>query len=320
MLLPAAVLAVQSPAVAQSLPDALIAAAPVYAPATTIDLGGESGTPAPGQANATLGDAGEDAGSNDAGAAPITVVAHEPAPPGDPLMQANEESYHTVQAVDDAVVKPAAIAYKHVVPHVVRDGLHNVLQNLHEPVVFLNFLLQGKPGKAVETLGRFAINTTIGVAGLVDVAKRKPFHLRYRPNGFADTLGFYGVGPGPYLYLPLLGSTTVRDLAGLMADKMILPLSAGGTFRNPTYAVSTGVVKSLDERVRLDAKFKCIRATDHPYATERALYLAQRKAEIDALKHPSHRKRGRTGAGADTDGGTLVSSFVPGGDCASAGD
>src|SRR3546814_5937005 len=68
------------------------------------------------------------------------------------------------------------------------------------PVNFLNFLLQFKIGKAAETLGRFVVNTTFGVGGLVDVAKTKPFNLPYRRNGFANTLGFYGVEPGPYFY------------------------------------------------------------------------------------------------------------------------
>src|SRR3546814_1283739 len=76
---------------------------------------------------------------------------------------------------------------------------------------FLNFLLQFKIGKAAETLGRFAVNTTFGVGGLFDVAKTMPFNLPYRRNGFANTLGFYGVEPGPYFYLPLIGSTTLRS-------------------------------------------------------------------------------------------------------------
>src|SRR3546814_16310736 len=75
-------------------------------------------------------------------------------------------------------------------------------------------MLQFKPGKAMETAGRFTINTTLGVAGLFDVAKRKPFFLPYRPNGLANVLGYYGVGPGPYLSLPIAGPPTLRDITG----------------------------------------------------------------------------------------------------------
>lgn len=274
MLMPAPAIAVPPPPVV-AIRAAAVATAPVLAPPV-----------APRFAAFDASGAGERAAALEAdeGPTPITVTAREPAPREDPLMRANEDSYQAVQAVDDAVVKPAAIAYRAALPRPVRDGLHNVLQNLHEPAVFINFLLQGKPGKAIETLGRFAINTTIGVVGLVDVAKRKPFDLPYRPNGFADTLGFYGVGPGPYLYLPLIGPTTLRDLGGLLLDKAVLPLSVGGTFKNPVYAVSTGVVKSLDERVRFDAELTCLHRTANPYVSERAAYLARRQAEIDALK------------------------------------
>src|SRR3546814_15373424 len=79
------------------------------------------------------------------------------------------------------------MGYQGIVPEPVRDGLGNALRNLSEPVNFLNFLLQFKIGKAAETLGRFAVNTTFGVGGLFDVAKTMPFNLPYRRNGFANT-------------------------------------------------------------------------------------------------------------------------------------
>ncbi|MCE3590054.1 VacJ family lipoprotein, partial [Escherichia coli] len=102
-------------------------------------------------------------------------------------------------------------------------GIRNFFNNLSEPVSFLNFMLQIKPGRAAETVARFAVNTTVGVGGVIDVARRKPFRRPRRPNGFANTLGFYGVKPGPFLFLPLIGPTTVRDLVGLSIDRMVLP-------------------------------------------------------------------------------------------------
>src|SRR3546814_7125122 len=84
------------------------------------------------------------------------------------------------------------------------------------PINFLNFLFQFKIGKAVETVGRFAINSTIGVAGIFDVAKKPPVNLPYRPNGFANTLGFYGVEPGPYFFLPLRSEEHTSELQSLM--------------------------------------------------------------------------------------------------------
>lgn len=232
--------------------------------------------------------AGEITDASPPAPAPITVTGRERAPAGDPLMHVNEASFHAVQAADDALVGPAAKAYKGVLPSFVRDGLHNFSQNLHEPTVFVNFLLQGKPGHAAETVARFAVNSTVGVAGLVDVARRKPFSLPYRNNGFADTMGYYGVKPGPFLFLPLIGPTTVRDLAGLALDKALLPLAVGSPFTRPAFSVTQGTVNSLDDRVRFDAKIRQMRASEHPYATERSVYLADRQAEIDGLH--SHRK------------------------------
>src|SRR5258706_52610 len=146
------------------------------------------------------------------------VVTGRPHAPGDPLENVNAKSFAVTQSVDKAFVGPVALAYKKHVPAPVRSGLRNFLYNLKEPDVFLNFLLQLKPGKAMETLGRFAINSTIGGAGLFDVAKRRPFKLPRRPNGFADSLGYYGVKPGPFLFLPLIGPTTVRDLVASGLD------------------------------------------------------------------------------------------------------
>src|SRR3954452_443340 len=121
------------------------------------------------------------------------VVTGRRASPDDPLEELNSASFQVVQKVDSAIVAPLAFAYEDIMPRPIRDGLRNFLHNLGEPIVFVNFMLQLKPGKAAETLGRFVINTTVGVAGLVDVAKRKPFKLPHRSNGFANTLGYYGV-------------------------------------------------------------------------------------------------------------------------------
>ncbi len=212
----------------------------------------------------------------------IVVTARENVPQ-DPGQAINAASFEAVTAVDNAVVAPLAMGYKKVLPNPARTGLRNVLRNLTEPVNFVNFLLQLKPGKAFETAGRFAINSTIGVAGLVDIAKSKSINLPYRANGFANTLGYYGVGPGPYLFLPVIGPSSARDLFGWVLDKSFLPTTAGSPFNKSAFALGTGVVKSLDDRVELDDKFKEFHATGDPYVAEREWYLAKRHAEIEAL-------------------------------------
>jgi ABC-type transporter lipoprotein component MlaA len=218
---------------------------------------------------------------------------------GDPLEDVNAKSFEATRVVDEAVIGPVARAYGHAVPRPIRSGLRNFLHNLHEPVVALNFLLQLKPGKAVETVGRFAINSTIGGAGLFDVAKRRPFNLPRRANGFADTLGYYGVKPGPYLFLPLIGPTTPRDLLGLVVDRMVVPMAVGklpSSVGRPLHRLARplAIAKVLDHRAEFDEQLQDLRETANPYAARREFYLQRRQAEIDNLR--GHRRVAGPGA------------------------
>ena len=215
----------------------------------------------------------------------VIVVTGRGAPPGDPAAAVNEVSFQAVQAVDKAFVEPIAMGYAKAAPKPLRQGVHNALNNLSEPINFVNSLLQLKVGKALRALGRFGINSTVGVAGLIDVAKRKPFKLPYQRNGFANTLGFYGIGAGPYMYLPLIGPTSTRDLVGRVLDLSLVPAVAGPPFSSPTYALGTGVARSLDDRVELDPFLRRLKSEcTNPYAAERDYYLAVREAEIAALR------------------------------------
>ena len=214
----------------------------------------------------------------------IVVTAKPPPPPGDPLQDINAVSFDAVQAVDKAFIGPVTQGYEFVVPKQPRKGLHNFLNNLNEPIVFVNFLLQLNPAKAIETVARFGINSTLGVAGLFDMAKRKPFHLPRRSNGVADTLGFYGVPTGPYLFLPLIGSTTIRDMLGRSTDLLLLPATIGAPFNRPDYQLVSGVLSALDERSQFDEELKKIRKSENPYAAMRAYYLKRRACEIATLR------------------------------------
>ena len=213
------------------------------------------------------------------------VVTARVRTPGDPLQNINVESYAITQAIDEAVVAPSAKVYEKSVPEPLRNGLRNFANNLHEPTVFANFLLQLKPGKAAETAGRFLVNSTVGVAGLFDVAKRKPIRLPRRKNGFADTLGCYGVKPGPFLFLPLVGATTVRDLIGGGLDAFAIPIpsSAGKSLSQPVVAIPTSLARELDKRVEFDEELAIIRSSNDPYVAAREYYLQKRQAEIDGL-------------------------------------
>lgn len=212
----------------------------------------------------------------------IIVEARTPIP-GDPLEQINVTTYAAMAQVDAAVVAPVARVYERGLPRSLRNILSNFFANLREPIVALNYLLQLKPGKAVETLARFAINSTAGFGGINDVARERPFHLPRRANGFANTLGYYGVGSGPFLVLPLVGATTLRDVLGGGVDQLVLPTAVGRPLTSPFYGAAAYTINSLDFRIEFDAQIAGYRASGDPYGTMRTAYLARRTCEIEAL-------------------------------------
>ena len=215
----------------------------------------------------------------------IIVSGHHEAPKEDPLEGVNYQSYQAVQAVDVAIIAPVAMGYKHAIPKPVRHGIRNFINNLDEPVVALAFLLQLKPGKAAETIGRFGINSTLGLGGLIDVAKKKPFNLPRRYNGLANTLGYYGVGPGPFLFVPGIGPTTVRDLVGRIVDFSIVPRVVGKPLNSPAFSVSKAALGAITDRIARDGQIRELRdRSDDGYGAIRKDYLERRQAEIDALK------------------------------------
>lgn len=220
-----------------------------------------------------------------AGEAPFRATAVNP-DRGDPLEGFNRAMFGLHQSLDKAIYRPLAMGYQHALPKPVRSGLRNFFSNLTEPVVFLNYLLQFKFGKAAETLVRFTINSTLGVGGFFDLAKTKEFNLPHRNNSFGDTLAYYGVGPGPYLFLPLVGPTTLRDVLGGPVDGAVLPVAIGKPFTDWRYQLSSGVITGLDLRAESDPELRALfgGAVD-PYATLRSVWLQNRAAEVAGLRH-----------------------------------
>jgi phospholipid-binding lipoprotein MlaA len=242
-------------------------------------LAQDSGIPAPAGSSPQTTDTAKLPSKSDE----IIVSGSNRAPREDPIQALNIQTYALTQAVDTAIVAPAAIGYQRAIPEPIRAGIRHFFNHITLPVVFINDLLQLHPGRAAKTLARFAINSTVGIVGLVDVAKRKGINLPYRPNGFANTLGYYGVKTGPFLFVPLIGPTTIRDLIGLVVDRLFLPNVVGKPFNQPAYAVGATLVGSIDYRAEYDVQLRKIQAEANPYAAARANYLKRRQAEIDAL-------------------------------------
>ncbi len=142
--------------------------------------------------------------------------------PPDPLEPANRAMLKMNDGVETVVVKPVDTVYRGVVPDVARKMLSNAHANIASPVTFVNDLLQGEPRRASETLMRFLINSTIGFGGLVDVASAGG--IAVHDEDFGQTLAVWGVRPGPYLVVPLLGPSNFRDLVGTGVDVVTDPL------------------------------------------------------------------------------------------------
>lgn len=142
--------------------------------------------------------------------------------PDDPWESFNRKTYAVNKAVDKVVVRPFAVVYQHVVPNVMKAGVGNFFDNLGEITTILNDILQGKIRQAGHDSGRFLLNSTVGLAGLVDVASK--MKLERHEEDFGQTLAVWGVKKGPYMILPLFGPTTLRDGVGSMVDSRSDPI------------------------------------------------------------------------------------------------
>lgn len=248
--------------------------------------------------------AAPDAAAPDATTAPTTTatapdpfedeLAQQIKPNDDPLEGFNRISFTVSMAIDKVVLRPLALTYHAITPKPLRDGFRNGLSNLGEPMVFINDILQLKPKRAARTLGRFLINTLLGIGGLFDVAKGKKFKLPHHSNRLSDTLGFYGVKPGPYIYLPILGPATFRD--GVDRVPGLVPWYDDKLYQHGRGTAVT-IVSGLDERAENDASLKALLDDSvDPYATFRETWLQQRKGEIEQLKAPDGQEPGSADA------------------------
>ena len=201
--------------------------------------------------------------------------------PADPYERFNRGVWSFNQVVDKGAVKPATTAYRTVTPTPLRRGISRVFNNLFEPFSAVNSLLQGKPKRAANSLGRFLINSTIGVGGLADHATDLGLTESY--EDFGQTLAVWGVRESPYLVLPLLGPSTVRDGIGTAVQMVADPAQAvvGAELRG-TAQTAYSATRLIDARSQLidsGVDSALISAAD-PYAATRSGYLQRRRAQI----------------------------------------
>jgi len=197
----------------------------------------------------------------------------------DPWEKTNRDVFAFDVWVEHNVARPVNDGYRAVVPTFARDGIHNLVTNLHSPIVLANDTLQGDGGKAAGTFGRLVINSTVGIGGLIDVAAK--LGIPGHDNDFGVTLGKNGVAEGSYLVLPFVGPLPPRDLVGTGVDGFFDPLSWARFHGKDTWMFVRGGLKVLDVIDRQRDQFDTIERTSIDfYATTRNLYRQSRDAKI----------------------------------------
>ncbi|WP_156678527.1 MlaA family lipoprotein [Sphingomonas profundi] len=200
----------------------------------------------------------------------------------DPLQGLNRAVWGFNQGVDKVVLKPASTVYRTVTPRPARRGLSRLLDNLSEPWSFINNMLQGKPDRAFTNLGRFVVNTTIGVGGLADHATG--MGLKPAPEDFGQTLARWGVNGGPYLVLPILGPSTLRDGIGSavaqFGDPYRLCLRKCGLTNTQQIAAQATEIISIRADLTESGADGLLDSSLDSYATAKSAFLQRRRAAI----------------------------------------
>jgi len=195
--------------------------------------------------------------------------------PRDPFEPINRVSYAVNDGLDRALVKPAAKVYKTVMPQFVQTGVSNVFSNAKYPVTLVNNALQGKFGAAANDAGRFLLNSTVGLGGLLDPATAAG--LDRNDEDFGQTFGVWGIGTGPYFVIPLFGPTTLRDGFGSIADDFAEPRSY---LKDSRTRWSLWAVDKFETRVRLLDADTVLERSGDPYAFVRSAYLQRREFQV----------------------------------------
>ncbi|MEX3017060.1 VacJ family lipoprotein [Gymnodinialimonas hymeniacidonis] len=213
----------------------------------------------------------------------ITACGPATLPPGDQVedqYEARNRAAHEFNlSLDQSLLGPTSDAYGNSVPEPVRDGVSNFASNLNQPGYVINNLLQLRLGDAAQNTLRFAINSTLGVAGLFDVASE--LGVPAESTDFGETLHIYGFGEGDYIVHPVLGPSTTRDTVGMVVDFAMNPLRHHVDTPESYYLTATSVASGLDSRYQFDGTIDSILyESADSYAQLRSLYLQQRRFEL----------------------------------------
>lgn len=202
--------------------------------------------------------------------------------PGDPFEGFNRAMFSFNEGVDNAVLKPVATGYKAVVPEPARDCVGNVFSNINDVFVSINSLLQGKPGDAITDACRVLINSTVGLLGCFDVASK--VGLEKHNRDFGQTFGKWGFAAGPYLVLPILGPSSIRDGVGTLIYSNLDPVWANHI---PTRNVAFSL-RAVNRRADfLDATNVLEEAALDKYSFVRDAYIQRRRGMVEEEREAS---------------------------------
>ncbi|MGB6352871.1 MAG: VacJ family lipoprotein, partial [Steroidobacteraceae bacterium] len=218
---------------------------------------------------------------------PVTPADAPPMTTYDPWERMNRFNYRFNARFDEAVFLPVANVYRRV-PSPIRSGVHNFFGNLSEVDSVINYSLQWRLKPGLRSLGRFVINSTLGIGGLFDVAAK--FKLPGAPTGLSATLAKWGMHPGPYLVIPLLGPSTLRDGLGFLGDYgTSYGVDVAKLYRGDV-SWGLGTVNAVDQRANVNFRYY---ASGSPFEYEviRFLYVRKRLIEDEGLRRHDPRKQ-----------------------------
>ena len=198
----------------------------------------------------------------------------------DPLEGYNRGMFMVNKAVDTVLIRPIAWGYRYITPDPIRSRIGNASDNLYEPISMINAFLQGDFTGGMTNFWRFVLNSTVGIAGLNDVAETAG--LAPRREDFGQTLAFWGIGSGPYIVLPLIGPSNLRDTSGKLADWFMDPVNYALRARTTEwtmYGVRAGQALVTRERY-LDPIDDIYSSSLDPYASFKSIYEQRRAAEL----------------------------------------
>ncbi|UAA38128.1 VacJ family lipoprotein [Paraneptunicella aestuarii] len=196
--------------------------------------------------------------------------------PRDPLESVNRSIWaFNWDFLDKALLRPVAVGYREYVPHFMRKGIHNAALNLEEPSSTINNLLQGQFEGTFTSLGRFVINSSIGLLGTIDVAKE--IGLERHPEEFGEVLATWGIGTGPYLMLPAIGPNDIRSGSGKFVDNAYFPLAD----LNIYLSIVQSAVKALEARADLVEQEELINSSLDPYLFVKDVYFQRLQNKVN---------------------------------------